>query len=341
MPHPRAPFRAAALALAAALAAPAPARAEVGDLHVVALQTVPDRRPVFGAVESVKRAVARVRIAGTLTELTVTEGDAVTQGQVIARVTDDKIPLELAALDAGLRALDAQAAQAAVDLTRAEELRARGAVPAAALDEARTARDVVAETRAARLAEREVLLAREAEGAVIAPEAGRVLHVPRVQGEAVQPGETVAEIATEDFLLRARLPERHARHLGVGEPVRIAARGALSGAEGAAEAATEGRIIRVYPELDGGQVVVDVAAPGLGDFFVGERIRLEVATGARQVIAVPARFLDLRHGVVFARLASGAEVAVQPGGPADGGIEILSGLRAGDELRAYRAEGGQ
>jgi RND family efflux transporter MFP subunit len=317
-----------ALLLAALLAAAA-GGARAAD--TVALVEVADWRPVFGAVESVKRADARVRIAGTLATLSVTEGDAVREGQEIARVTDDKIPLERAALDAGLRALDAQAAQAAIDLSRAEELRTRGAVPAAVLDEARTAADVIAATRAARQAERAVLEARAAEGAVLAPVSGRVLHVPVVQGMAVQPGETVAVIATEDFVLRTRLPERHAAFLAEGDPVRIAGRGALTGRE-----TTQGRIARVYPELEAGEVVVDIAAEGLGDFFVGERIRLEVATGRRMALVVPPGTLDRRHGVTFARLDGAGEVVVQPGGPVDGGIEVLAGLKPGDRLVPYR-----
>ena len=299
--------------------------------ETVELRPVADWRPVFGTVESVKRASARVRIPGMLASLTVTEGDSVAAGQVIARVEDAKLDLELAALDAGIRALDAQAAQAAIDLARAEELRSRGTVPAATLDAARTAADVIDQTRAARLAEREALLARKGEGDVLAPEAGRVLQVPVVQGTAVQPGETVAVIATDSYVLRTRLPERHAAFLRAGAPVRIAGRGTLGSGP-----AAEGRIARVYPELDAGQVVVDVAAPGLGDYFVGERIRLSVATAERPALVVPERFLDRRYGVTFARLDSGAEVVVQPGQAVDGGIEILAGLQPGDRLVAYR-----
>jgi RND family efflux transporter MFP subunit len=316
------------LALAVLLAAPALAQSA----HEVRLETVSDWRPVFGAVESVKRAPARVRLAGTLAELNVSEGDAVEEGQILARVEDEKLALEIAAVEAGLRALDAEAEQAEIDLERARELRARGAIPQASLDQARTAREVIEQTRAARRAERAVLRARQAEGRVQAPEAGRVLAVPAVQGMNVQPGETVAEIATDHFLLRARLPERHARFLGKGDPVRIAERGALSGGGGS----REGRIVKVYPELEAGQVVVDVEAPGLGDFFVGERVRLEVATGRREAILAPPRYLDLRHGVTFARLAEGGEVVVQPGVRLARGVEILAGLKPGDRLLPYR-----
>ena len=297
----------------------------------VELREVRDWRPVFGAVESVKRANARVRLPGTLRTLSITEGDTVTEGQVVAVVEDDKIALEIAALDARLKALDAEAAQAEIELRRATDLRQRGAVPEARLDEARTRREVVEQTRAAARAERAVLVARQNEGEVLAPDAGRVLSVPVVQGMSVQPGETVAVIATEDFVLRARLPERHARYLGVGETVRIAERGALSGGGDA----RDGTIVKVYPALEAGQVVIDVDAPGLGDFFVGERIRLEVATGLRPAIVVPPAYLQRRHGVSFVQIEGGGEVVVQPGIRTDDGVEILAGLKSGDRLIVY------
>ena len=308
-------------------------RAEDTGPFEVEIRDVRDWRPVFGTVQSKKRANARVRLAGTLTELGITEGDTVGAGQVIGTVTDEKIDLQIAAIDARLRALDAEAAQAETDLQRASELRERDAVPQARLDEAQTRREVVEQTRAATQAERAAIIARRDEGAVLAPESGRVLSVPVVGGMSVQIGETVAIIATEHFILRASLPERHARYLGTGDTVRVADRGALSGGG----EARDGRIVKVYPELEAGQVVIDIEAPGLGDFFVGERIRLEVATGLRPAIVVPPDYVDQRHGVSFARIQEGGEVVVQPGVRTDDGVEILAGLKSGDKLVPYRA----
>jgi multidrug efflux pump subunit AcrA (membrane-fusion protein) len=89
----------------------------------------------------------------------------------------------------------------------------------------------------------------------------------------------------------------------------------------------------VYPELDQGRVVADVDVAGLGDFFVGERTRVFVATGDRQTILVPAAFLFKRSGVTFALVKGIGEVVVQPGQARGEDIEILSGLAAGDVLQ--------
>ena len=101
----------------------------------------------------------------------------------------------------------------------------------------------------------------------------------------------------------------------------------------------EGRVRQVYPELDRGRVVADVTAEGLGDYFVGERTRVYVATGKRPAIVVPADYLVVRSGVTYARIAGLGDTVVQPGLPVQGGIEVLSGLRPGDVL-VKPAEGG-
>lgn len=288
---------------------------------------IPDIKAVFATVEPVDRAVARSRIAGTVVQLDVDEGSRVEAGEVLVRVEDPKLASELAAIDAQIRALEAQRALAATELERARELRRRQAIPQARLDQAEAAFRVVEGNLAAKRAERAVVAERVAEGAVPAPRAGRVLHVRVTEGSYVLPGEAIAELAVEAYLLRARLPERHARFVRPGDAVRIGPRGLGPGAP-----VGEGRIAEVYPELEAGRVVVDIAASDIGDYFVGERARIEIEAGRRTVFLVPPQYLGNRFGVDYVRLASGEEVVVQRGLPRDDGIEILSGLRPGDEL---------
>jgi hypothetical protein len=54
------------------------------------------------------------------------------------------------------------------------------------------------------------LAARRGEGKVLAPTAGQVLSVPYTIGAVVLPGENIATIAEKNFILRLRVPERHA-----------------------------------------------------------------------------------------------------------------------------------
>lgn len=293
----------------------------------VAVEPVADERPVFATVESVREVEARARLQGTLTRLAVREGDAVAAGQVIALIEDAKHPLQLAALDARLGALAAQRRQAMQELERTRALRVTGAATQARLEEAQTALDVIEGQIAATEAERAVLVQQQREGEVLAPQAGRVLRVRGTAGAVVMPGEALATIATDRYVLRLRLPERHARFLRAGDPVRVGARGLGAGA-----ALGEGRITLVYPELQQGQVVADAEVAGLGDFFVGERVAVTIQADRRPAILIPRAFLLAGPGIDLVRVEGRGLVPVQRGPARGERIEILSGLAAGDVL---------
>lgn len=299
-----------------------------GEAFTVETRPVTDLKAVFGTVESVDQTLARSRINGTIAELAVDEGSRVELGQRLAVVVDPKLPLQLTALDARIRSLESQRELAQIEYDRMIRLRESGTASQARLDEAQTNLRVIIGDLAAQTAERAVVAEQLAEGAVLAPAAGRVLRVDVVEGQVVMAGETVAIIATDRYVLRLRLPERHARFIQEGDPVQVGARGLAT----APETLTEGRIRQVYPEMEGGRVVADVEVAGIGGFFVGERMRVYVATGDRQAVVVPAGYLYNRFGVDYALVEGVGETVVQTGLPVGGGIEVLSGLKPGDVL---------
>ena len=296
-------------------------------------KSVADRKIVFATVESTDVTTARARIGGTLRNLAVDEGDRIERGQRIAVVVDEKLPQQLAALDARIEALAARVDLAAVDLERIQALRARDTVSQARLDEAQASFDALESELAAVRAEREVVRQQQREGDVVAPAAGRVLDVQAIDGTVVMPGEAIATLAVETYVLRLHLPERHARFIKPGDEV-LVGRGGLAAANGSDAERTQrlGRVRQVYPQMTEGRVVADVEVEGLGDFFVGERVPVYVATGERETIIVPLDHVYRRHGLAYVRLDDGSEVVVQPGPETDAGIEILSGLRPGDIL---------
>ncbi len=295
--------------------------------HVARLQPIDDRKAVFATVEAVDVAAARARIGGTVAVLSVDEGDAVQAGQRIAVVADPKLQLELAALDQRISSLQAQRDLSATELKRARDLFGSGTLAKARVDDAETAFAVAERALAAMTAERRVVAERHAEGVVLAPAAGRVLAVDVTEGMVVMPGEPVAQIAREQYVLRLELPERHARFIREGDAVSVGDRGLSLEADPTPRA---GRVVKVYPRIRDGRVIADVVVDGLGDFFVGERVRVDVSTGTRSGMLVPAEYLYRRFGVDYVRLKDGAEVVVQAGGRLGGDVEILSGLRDGD-----------
>ena len=313
--------------IAAALLTPLPALA--ADTLVVHAQKTADEKAIIGTVEPVHELVARARIGGTIASLSVKEGDRASAGAEIAVIADPKLVLQQQALDSRIQSQQSQRDKAQADYDRALELQKRGVSTQVQVDAAKTALDVAWRTLEAMRSERNVITQQMKEGAVLAPGAGRVLRVPVAEGSVVLPGETITVIAEDHYILRLQLPERHARFMRAGDVVQIGGRGLAD--EGARQ---QGKVRVVYPEIQGGRVIADVEAPNVGDYFVGERTKVYVATGERSAIFVPHSYVYRRAGVDYVRLKDGEEVVVQRGSMSGDSVEILSGLKDGDELRA-------
>ena len=302
---------------------------------VVAPKTVADEKAVFATVESTNVVPARARIGGTVVNLAVKEGDGVKQGQILATVGDEKLALQMKSLDAQIAGLESQLAQTQTDLTRGEDLFSRGTIPKTRLDEARTAFNVASNALKSRTAERSVIQQQVTEGSVLAPTSGRVLKVPVTSGTVILAGETVATVAEQNFVLRLRVPERHAQFLKAGDSVRI------DGEELGKSGAQFGTIRLVYPQIEDGRVTADATVAGLGDYFVGERIRVWVSAGERTSFIVPGSFIATRFGIDYARIGKDAKTAIDvpvqrgrnlPRPDMPDALEILSGLKTGDVL---------
>ena len=300
----------------------------------VAPNTVADEKAVFATVESISVVPARGRIGGTIVQLNVREGDRVTRGQAIAVVADEKLALQMKSLDAQMEALQAQADQAQIDFTRTEGLVDRGILPRTKLDETRTALNVAQNGLRARTAERAVIQQQFNEGQILAPVDGRVLKRMVSVGSVVLPGDTVEMIAQQDFKLRLRVPERHARFLKAGDRIRV------DGAEFGDNVSKSGVIDLVYPQIEDGRVIADATVEGLGEYFVGDRLRVWISGGTRTAFVIPSNYVTTRFGIDYVHLRQAdrtIDAPVQrgrdlPSPELPNGLEILSGIRAGDQL---------
>lgn len=311
-----------ALLIAASLLA---ADAASAGTLVLAPETVTEWKPIYGTVEPKNDVPARARIGGIVSELLVTEGEAVTAGQRIATILDEKIGFQIAAYDAQIEALEAQLATAETELRRGETLIGRGVITRQQADQLRTTADVIRGQLAAAEAGRAVVVQQAAEGEVVAPEDGRILTVPATRGAVVMGGEPVATIGSGGLFLRLAVAERHATALKEGDTIRI-------GTDGAA---TEGRLAKVYPRIAGGRVTADVEVADLPGAFVNARVPVSLPVGERQALLVPATAIATRSGIDFVTvIEDGTEVAraVVPGEPIGDRIEVLTGLKAGDEI---------
>jgi RND family efflux transporter MFP subunit len=267
--------------------------------------------------------------------LRVHEGDVVTKGQTLAVIADQKIALDVQSRAAQAAAFKAEHERAAAELERVRAVYAKGFYSKAKLDQAVASAKSAESAWKAAVAAQAVVSEQVGQGKVLAPAAGKVVRASVPAGSVVMAGDIVVVVASNDAVVRVEVPEREARGLAKGSEVRLVADRGL-GKERHAVAL----IREVFPEVRNGRVTIDLEAQGLDASFVGERVRVLVATGERRAIVVPERYVTTRFGVDYVSLVAkdGAlDIPVQRGqsvavdGVADG-IEILSGLKAGDVL---------
>lgn len=160
-----------------------------------------------------------------------------------------------------------------------------------------------------------------------------MIDVPQAMGGVVMPGETVASIGGGGFFLRLAVPERHATQMAQGDAIAIdMPQGTISGT-----------LERIYPNIENGRVVADVAVPGLPDGFVNARVLVRLPVSTRSALLVPAAAITTRAGLDYVTVTTpeGPQPRlVVPGGRQviDGAelVEILSGLIPGDDVQAAK-----
>ena len=294
--------------------------------------TAPDYKSVAAVLTNRDTGDARARIGGTLQQVRVREGAEVRRDQLLAVIVDQRLALEAQAGSAGVGAAEAVAEQARGDLRRAQYLFERGVYAQARMDAVQAqARAAEAQLRAAR-ALAGAAGAMAGQGRVYAPADGRVTRLPIPQGAVVMPGDVVVAISTGARVLRIELPEGEASLLREGQDIRI-----LGDYDTSVRVA---RVLQVYPAIDNGMVTADLDATSFEGEFIGARVRVLAPAGERQAFIIPGRYIVTRYGVDYVRLWRDGlvfDAPVQRGARAplenmEDGVEILSGLRAGDQI---------
>ncbi len=306
----------------------------------VTRQTMTELAPVFGTIEGVRTLPARARIAGTVAQIDVRDGDQVTAGQTIATIADSTLLTQRATLDAQVRGARAQLAQAQLNFARAQQLVGQGAVSRASFDQARSALRVAQSALAAVLSQRNTISKQIDQGAVRAPHGGLLLHTPIAAGSVLMPGDVVAELAQAPFRVRLAVPERYSRFLHPGALIRV------NGAELGVARTLFGTIDEIKPAITDGRLIAYATVPGLPNRFVGVRVEVSLPAQTHQAIVIPKNFVLTLSGSDYAALrqANGTVIdvpiqrgAARPTPAMPNGIEILSGLHNHDIVVAPQA----
>jgi HlyD family secretion protein len=358
-----------------AILAASPARA-------VETAAVPDAAAIAPAVTVVpaerREIVERAVVTGTLvprdeilvapeveglriTELLVEEGDRVTKGQVLARLSQEMIVTqeasnvaavaraEAAIVQAKSQIVQAEAAniEAKQSLERAQSLAKTGNATAAVLEQRVSAaqgaegrlaaargglQSAQADLATARAAGSEIAL-RRARTDIRAPEAGIVnRRTARVGASVTAAGEPLFRlIARGEIELEGEVPETSLARITVGDPA------SLDLDDGRQ---LRGKVRRVYPEVDRatrlGKIRIRLANDPV--LRIGAFARGTVEVARREGIAVPVSSLlyaaDGRASVLVAKDGRVEARTVTTGLSSEGFTEIRSGVAAGETVVA-------
>lgn len=298
---------------------------------------VADMKAVVAQVATRDQAQALARIPGTLTSLSVREGDVVRKGQQLAMVVDSRLGHEAGAHEALVAAAQAEATRAAAELARIRELFDHGVYAQARLDQAQAQADAAAAQLVAAKAQGSASASAVAQGAVLAPADGQVLRADVPAGSVVVPGMSIATLTVGPPVLRLMLPESVAGQVQVGAKVLVQDASLPAGTH-------EGSVVQVYPAVANGQVRVDATLAGLSTQFIGRRLAASIAIGVRDALVVPRRFVATRHGVDQVQVVTDGRLGMVPVQlaplPDPDEVEVLSGVGAGDVLFVATEAGG-
>lgn len=327
---------------APAPAAAAPATVQVGAENVVVVKrdTIVSGPIISGELQPAREATIRAELGGSVTEVTVEEGQTVRVGTLLGRI--DTRTLEDARLSAAssVRSAENQLAVAQRELERAETLVKAGAVAAREIDVAKQ-NVTAAEAQVADTRSRLMSATRQLEDAVIRSPINGVLARRAVnRGDVVTVGtELFVVIDPSSMRLEASVPAESLSELKVGANVLFQVRGYTQ--------QFEGRVERIAPQADATtrQVAIYVAIPNTGGRLVaGLYAEGRVVSQSADGLVVPSNAVNTTGTPPWAlRVNNGktekVDVTLGLRDPRTERVQVVSGLAEGDTVLRGASQG--
>lgn len=326
-----------------------PPRETVSNVSVLVAQRtiVPDYVEAVGTVRAAQTSQLASQIMGTITNVSVHEGDKVRRGQVLAVIDDaqaragmDRADAALAASKQEVAATEADYALAGSTLKRYESLFEKKSVSPQEFDEVKT-RFAAAEARrdAARAgkAQSEAGLAQSRTSydytRIRAPFDGVITAKLADAGTTATPGTPILMI--EDparFRLEATVDETDIGVVHLGRPVPVFL--------DSLQKELEGKVVQIVPAADPGTrtFTVKIELPVTADLRSGLFGRARFTRGQRESIMVPKTAVLDRGQLRSVYVVGSDQIAnlryVTLGKQIEGSYEVLSGLDSGDRIIA-------
>ncbi len=286
---------------------------------------------VIGTLTAQEAATIAAQVAGQLDQNFVDLGDHVQAGQEIALIDTTTYEALANVAAANLARAQANAANAAQNLKRTQDLQREKIASASDLDSAvASAASTQAEVKAA---EANAALARLNldHSRVKAPFTGIIAERIASAGDFLSVGAPIARLVQTDPLrLRLGVPERDASQVRLGQIVRLSLAGDNQ--------RYEGKLSRIAPSLrtDNSMLTVEADIPNPNGLRAGAFVEAEIIINDQEnVVSVPADALITFAGlekVVLLRDGKAVEQGVTTGRRAGRFVEVLSGLNAGESV---------
>lgn len=288
---------------------------------------------VDGVLEAVSQATLSAQTSARIVALPVDVNDRVQAGQLVARLRDTEQRSGLEQAESAYRMAQARMVEADKTYERIKEVYARRLVAAAQMDAATAEHDAARAALNAAEAARRRAAEQLAYTEVRAPFAGIVTARPVQVGEAVMPGQPLLVVQAPGAM-RAVVDVTQQ----MAEALRKSGKATVLLADGRR---LEAAAVTVFPNADPAtqtvRVRADLPAKVNGDVYPGMAAKVVFNVGEAATLAVPASALMQRGEItgVYIQEADGhiAFRALRTGRElADGRVEVLSGLGAGEKV---------
>jgi RND family efflux transporter MFP subunit len=291
-------------------------------------------------VEAGRESTLAAQVAGRILVLNVDAGDAVRQGQLLARIDDSEARNSIAGSQAQVAQAEANLVNAKASYERTKQLVARKFVSASALDKAQA--DYYAAQAQVDVAKADVAQSSTTRGfaSITAPFGGLVSDRLAQVGEMASLGRPLLTMFDPATLrVVANIPQENL------DEVRKAGRASLEFP--ALGKWIESASITVLPAADNKthitQVRIDLPKNG-AEIYPGMFARAHFATGQAKKMLVPAAAIVRRSEVTGVYVVAGERVQfrqIRLGEEAPGGlVEVLAGLDAGQRIAVEPVKAG-
>ncbi|MGM0482143.1 MAG: efflux RND transporter periplasmic adaptor subunit [Pseudomonadota bacterium] len=283
-----------------------------------------------GLIEATQQSTISAQTSGRIVQLPVDVDDAVEARQLIVRLDDTEQMARLNRARAALESATANLNDAQRQFGRIKDLYQQQVASQAEFDQASTQ----FETSQARVAEAKAAVQESEEQLsytqVKAPYAGIVTERFVELGEFVQPGQPlISGLSLEHLRVITELPQSYAQYVRDNRNAKVQT---ASGRKLSINSMT------FYPYADERthtfRLRLNLTDPN-GALFPGMLVKVHIATGTRQQLQIPPSAL-LKRGelrAVFVKVENDWQLRqVRVGEASAGHIEILSGLKAGEQI---------